>query len=276
MIDAALAAGRIALGGVAAEWLARIALRSSAHEHAATWLDLMRDVYRTCAPQHLQSSRDLLREIGGEGTARAALTELPIQARTLRDRVPPAGELGEWAGIHLDSLHVDLGALRKTAELPHDEETLVDVPVMPGSQSAARPLAALLHRFAGRNAIEPKDFADERLIIRTCCEVTEDFTNFLKARQVHPKISHKLVSEQDYLILLEANLGIGLMPESTAQSARLACVPVNGLELSRTVSAYAVAGRQRSSAVSTFVKLLRASDWPTRIGKYTFPQGAAA
>ena len=43
------------------------------------------------------------------------------------------------------------------------------------------------HRFAGRNAIDPTDFVDERLIIRTYCEVTEDFINFLKSQQVDPK-----------------------------------------------------------------------------------------
>jgi len=132
------------------------------------------------------------------------------------------------------------------------------------------------HQFAGRNAIEPKDFDRERLIIRTHCEATEDFTDFLEAQQVHPKVSHKLVSEQDYLVLLEANLGIGLMPESAVRSSRITCVPVRGLDLSRTVFAYAVAGRQRSPAVSTFIKLLRASDWPAQIRKASFSRDEAA
>jgi DNA-binding transcriptional LysR family regulator len=129
------------------------------------------------------------------------------------------------------------------------------------------------HRFAGRNAIEPKDFADERLIIRSHCEMTEDFTNFLKSQQVQPKVSHKMVSEQDYLVLLEANLGVGVMPESAVRSSRLACVPVSGLDLSRTVSLYAVSGRQRSAAASTFIKFLRSSDWPAQIGMHLLSQG---
>jgi DNA-binding transcriptional LysR family regulator len=131
------------------------------------------------------------------------------------------------------------------------------------------------HRFAGCNAIEPKDFSRERLIIRTYCEVTEDFTDFLESHQVHPKVSHKLVSEQDYLVLLEANLGIGLMPESAVRSSRVTCVPLRGLDLSRTVVIYAVAGRQRSPAVSTFIKLLRASDWPAQISKVSFSRDEA-
>ena len=68
-----------------------------------------------------------------------------------------------------------------------------------------------------------------------------------------------MVSEDDYLVLLEANLGVGLMPESTVRSNRLTCLPVSGLDLSRTVSVYAVAGRQRSAAASAFIRLLRVS-----------------
>jgi DNA-binding transcriptional LysR family regulator len=132
------------------------------------------------------------------------------------------------------------------------------------------------HRFAGRNTIDPNDFVDERLIIRTYCEQTEDFTNFLKAQQVTPSVSHKMVSEDDYLVLLEANLGVGLMPESAVRSNRLTCVPVSGLDLSRSVSVYAVAGRQRSAAASAFIKLLRASDWPAQISKYSLSRGEAA
>ena len=132
------------------------------------------------------------------------------------------------------------------------------------------------HRFAGRNAIDPKDFAGERLIIRTSCEVTEDFTNFLKSQQVTPSLSHKMVSEQDYLVLLEANLGIGLMPESAVRSNCLTCVPVSGLDLSRTISVYAVAGRQRSAAASAFIRLLRAGDWLALVGEYSLSRGEAA
>jgi hypothetical protein len=38
---------------------------------------------------------------------------------------------------------------------------------------------------------------------------------------------------------------------------------------------YAVAGRQRSPAVSTFIKLLRASDWPAQISKVSFSRDEA-
>jgi DNA-binding transcriptional LysR family regulator len=100
------------------------------------------------------------------------------------------------------------------------------------------------HRFAGNKVIQPKDFAGERLVIRTYCETSEEFANFLDSQQVQPKISHRMVSERDYLVLLEANLGVGLMPESMVWSSLLTCVRVKELDLSRTISVYAAAGRQ--------------------------------
>jgi hypothetical protein len=55
------------------------------------------------------------------------------------------------------------------------------------------------------------------------------------------------------------------MRESTARSKLLTRVPVSGFDLSRTISVYAVAGRQRPPAVSALLKLLRAADWPAQI-----------
>ena len=123
------------------------------------------------------------------------------------------------------------------------------------------------HRFAGCNAVDPNDLVDERLIIRTYCELTEDFTNFLKTQQVTPSVSHKVVSDDDCMVLLDANLGVGVIPESAVRSNRLTFVQVNGLDLSRTVSVYAVAGRQRTAVASAFIKLLRASDWQALTGE---------
>jgi DNA-binding transcriptional LysR family regulator len=132
------------------------------------------------------------------------------------------------------------------------------------------------HRLAGNKVIEPKNFAGERLVIRTYCETSEQFANFLDSQQVQPKVSRRMVSERDYLVMLEANLGVGLMPESLVWSSLLTCVPVKGLDLSRTISVYAVAGRQRPLAVSTLIRLLRAGDWPAQIGKSSLSRGAAA
>jgi DNA-binding transcriptional LysR family regulator len=176
-----------------------------------------------------------------------------IGSDTLPDLIPVPFGGRDWLGprLYADE-YAEIGHAPQSVSFC---EVMVDRQSLPGWLAITEPMHVAVgkaHSFARRNAIEPKDFDHERLIIRTHCEVTEDFTGFLETQQVHPTALHKLVSEQDYLDLLEANLGIGLMPESAVQSSRITCVPVKGLDLSRTVFAYAVAGRQRSPAVSTY------------------------
>lgn len=114
---------------------------------------------------------------------------------------------------------------------------------------------------AGRNIIEPTDVAGERLLTRTYCEVAAQFDDFLKSRQLHASVSHKIVSEPDLVTLIEANLGIGMLPESSSKPERIRLISINGLELRRTVYLYGVAGRQRSAPAAALVRLLRAGDW---------------
>ena len=121
------------------------------------------------------------------------------------------------------------------------------------------------HRLVRGNDVKPGDFDGELLVIRAPCEANEEFMNFLRSRKVHPRILHKAVSEQDYLLLIEASFGVGLMPESAVRGRSLARLPVTGLDLKRTVYLYAVAGRQRSPVAGTFMKLLRSTDWAAKI-----------
>jgi hypothetical protein len=57
---------------------------------------------------------------------------------------------------------------------------------------------------------------------------------------------------------------VGLAPESSATSSELVVLDVEGFHMERTVYVYAVAGRQRSMAASTLIKMLRAADWSRR------------
>lgn len=116
-------------------------------------------------------------------------------------------------------------------------------------------------RLSNRSAIEPKDLASERLIWRTYCEHAAEFEDFLRSRQLHSAISHKVASEHDLIALLEANLGVGVLPSSAPRSENIKLIPINGLDLRRTVYLYGVAGRQRSPATTALIKLMRASDW---------------
>jgi DNA-binding transcriptional LysR family regulator len=117
------------------------------------------------------------------------------------------------------------------------------------------------HPLSGRDVVEPGDLTDQRLLLRTYCELASELGDFLKSRQLHAIASHKMASEPDVLALIEANLGIGMLPQSTPRSERIRLTAISGLDLRRTVYLYCVAGRQRSAPASALVKLLRAGDW---------------
>ena len=85
----------------------------------------------------------------------------------------------------------------------------------------------------------------------------------LRTAGIEQKTGDHILSDQDMLSLLEANVGIALMPESARGHAALRGVAVDGIRLRRSVSLYAVAGRSRSAAANGLMKLLRAADWTT-------------
>jgi DNA-binding transcriptional LysR family regulator len=117
------------------------------------------------------------------------------------------------------------------------------------------------HALAERDKIDTAELAKERLLLRTYCEVAHEFNDFLKSRQLHEVICHKMGAEPDLVTLIEANLGIGMLPESTSRSERIRLLTIEGLDLKRTIYLYAVAGRQRSAAASALIRLMRAGDW---------------
>jgi DNA-binding transcriptional LysR family regulator len=60
---------------------------------------------------------------------------------------------------------------------------------------------------------------------------------------------------------LEAGFGVALVPRSTRNPVTLVRIVVDGIELTRTVNLYGVAGRQRTPVASAMMKMLRAYDW---------------
>ena len=87
----------------------------------------------------------------------------------------------------------------------------------------------------------------------------------LSAKGVAADAAHQVTTDDDLVALLEAGFGVAVIPASTAKTERLCRVPLNGLELRRTVAIYSVAGRRRSAAATTLLNLLRAADWPRNV-----------
>ena len=72
---------------------------------------------------------------------------------------------------------------------------------------------------------------------------------------------HQVVTHHDLLALLEANLGIAIVPMSAPQATVVRRMPLNDAGLRRTVSIYCVAGRQRSPPGAALLNLIRSADW---------------
>ena len=127
-----------------------------------------------------------------------------------------------------------------------------------------RLVAAKTHRFGERPSISIDELRQERLACRPYCEDFERGLSFLSTSGAEIPTAHNAGSDTDFIALLQAGLGVGLAPESTSASTTLQLISVDGLDMQRTVFAYAVAGRQRSMAASMLIKMLRAADWSQR------------
>jgi DNA-binding transcriptional LysR family regulator len=117
------------------------------------------------------------------------------------------------------------------------------------------------HPLALRNALKFADLSKHRLISRPYSEQASEFATLLKAHGIEQKSGDNILSDQDLVALLQANVGVSVMPESAVRNNDLCQLPIEGLALRRTVSLYAVAGRERSLAAAALIKLLRAADW---------------
>jgi DNA-binding transcriptional LysR family regulator len=116
------------------------------------------------------------------------------------------------------------------------------------------------HKLAGRTAIDAADLAKERFIYRMHCEHLAEIAPFVE-RMGHGKKAHTVCTDSDVSVLLKPNIGFAVLPRSSASLMGLKELNVTGFDVRRTVALFAVAGRQRSTAASTFVKMIRAADW---------------
>lgn len=121
-----------------------------------------------------------------------------------------------------------------------------------------------MHRLASQETIELDDLKPERFLLRSHCEKGADLADMLRAKGLNADHRHEVSSDQDLLALLDANIGIGFLPRTVSAPQTLVRTPVKGFGLERTVCLYGVAGRQRTPVASTFMKMLRAANWPRK------------
>jgi DNA-binding transcriptional LysR family regulator len=97
--------------------------------------------------------------------------------------------------------------------------------------------------------------------MRDFCENAPEFESLLRDNNIPFTQGHRTYTEPDLLAMLEANLGIGVLPESAPKSEKIKRLPLKGIGIERTVFCYAVAGRQRPPPAASLIKMLRAADW---------------
>jgi DNA-binding transcriptional LysR family regulator len=124
------------------------------------------------------------------------------------------------------------------------------------------------HRLAKQNGpLAAHEIAQERFLCRPYCEHLKELSDFFDQSNSQPKAQHRVGSDHDLESLIGANLGVAIAPLSAVQSASIDCLEIDDFGITRTVSVYGVAGRQRSAAASTLIKMLRAADWSSYEGK---------
>jgi len=122
------------------------------------------------------------------------------------------------------------------------------------------------HRLASRKVVKVDDLKDQRFLRRTYCEDEPQGSAFLRGHGINVEHAHDVTSDEDLVGMVEADFGVALAPRSMRLPAALARVPVDQLELSRTVYVYGVAGRQRTAVAAAMLKMLRAADWSRYCG----------
>lgn len=119
------------------------------------------------------------------------------------------------------------------------------------------------HPLAGEARVTLTQLKEQRLLRRTYCELADQIASKLKDSAVDAGGYHEISSERDLMKLTESGVGIAILPKSTATGPDARRIPIEDLEISRTIFLYGIAGRQRSAIASTMAKLLRAADWST-------------
>jgi DNA-binding transcriptional LysR family regulator len=117
------------------------------------------------------------------------------------------------------------------------------------------------HSLVSRPAVDIGDLQEEPILQCRFSEHAERTATLLRANNLDVDHGHEIEVASDLIPLLEAGLGVAILPGSTSIPATLIRRAVNGIDLRRTLYVYGVAGRQRSAVASAMLKMLRAADW---------------
>jgi DNA-binding transcriptional LysR family regulator len=117
------------------------------------------------------------------------------------------------------------------------------------------------HGLAGDRGIEIDDLRSEQLLSRGYCEHGSRLNTAFREHGMNVDHCHEISSERDLIALLEVDIGVALIPDSSRIPQTLKRSSVEGLNARRTVNLYGVAGRERTAVASAVMRMLRGADW---------------
>lgn len=117
------------------------------------------------------------------------------------------------------------------------------------------------HELARDNEISVERIVGHRILLQAGCESREEVLRRLGIGETPHGAGHQIATHHDVIAMLEANLGVAILPASAPQSPTIRRIPLGQLGPRRTVSVYAVAGRQCSAPAASFLNLIRSADW---------------
>jgi len=126
----------------------------------------------------------------------------------------------------------------------------------------------LMHRnhvLSRQNNVELNDLTQERLLCRPFCTLTEELERRLRELGAKTISKHEVPLVDDLADLVRAKFGVGVWPASRKLGDDLALRDVHGVDMSRWIHVYTVAGRKQSPATATLINLLRSKDWSEMI-----------
>ena len=123
------------------------------------------------------------------------------------------------------------------------------------------------HRLAERESVDFEDLRSEQLLSRTYCEHAGRLGEQFREHGLDVDRGHETCSERDLIALVQADIGIAVIPETSPIPETLKRTAVDGLDVRRTVYLYGVAGRERTAVAAAVMRMLRGADWRQYLDK---------
>ncbi len=117
------------------------------------------------------------------------------------------------------------------------------------------------HRLADRDNVSLEDLRAEQLLSRSYCEHAERLCATMREHGLDIDRGHEISSERDLIELVEADIGVAVIPDTSPIPETLTRTTVDRLDARRTVHLYGVAGRERTAVASAVMRMLRGTDW---------------